>query len=448
MHICWQLKTKEPYMELASREALSDANECVSFDTWTRQRKIVSIGSNAGAEPLPFQEWHHFKEAFAPEVVARAVKESHRAVAVCLDPFGGSGTTALASQFLGVAPTIIEVNPYLADLIEAKLGDYDPDALARDFSHIVRHTSRQVGSLRRLAKLPASFIESASTERWIFDRGVACRIACHLSAIDALPSVEHRRIFRVLLGGMLIAVSNVVINGKGRRYRRGWLERRTPPEMVDMLFKQRCQAAITEIHEHRLRSHRGYTILRGDCLKQLEAAAPADLAVFSPPYPNSFDYTDVYNVELWMLGYLHSADSNHVLRKSTLCSHVQLKRDFLQAPAGSLRLSRALGRLRKERDHLWSPWIPDMIGHYFHDMCRVLSLLHARLTDKAEVWAVVGDSRYAGIQVPVARILADYAPIFGYRVVRIEPFRSMRASAQQGGQYQLAESLLVLQKLG
>lgn len=433
-------------MEPASLDALTDADPYVSFETWTRQRKIVSIGSNAGAEPLPFQEWHHFKEAFAPEVVARAVRESHRPVATCLDPFGGSGTTALACQFLGISPTTIEVNPYLADLIEAKLGDYDPDELAQDFRRIVRVTSRQAGDLRQVANLPGTFIESTGSDRWIFDRAVARRIACHLSAIGALSDSKHRRLFRVLLGGMLIAVSNVIINGKGRRYRRAWTERRTAPEMVDMLFKQRCQAAITEIHEHRYRRHRGHTVLRGDCLGKLATAAPADLAVFSPPYPNSFDYTDVYNVELWMLGYLDSPDSNRVLRKSTLCSHVQLKREFLAAPPGSLRLSRAMGRLRRERENLWSPWIPDMIGHYFHDMYKVLGLLHERLTSQAEVWAVVGDSQYAGIQIPVARILADYAPILGYRVLNIEPFRSMRASAQQGGKHQLAESLLVLQK--
>ena len=85
-------------------------------------------------------------------------------------------------------------------------------------------------------------------------------------------------------------------------------------------------------------------------------------------------------------------------------------------------------------------------GHYFHDMCRLLDLLRDCLTSRAEVWAVVGDSRYAGVQIPVARVLADYAPKLGYRVLNIEPFRSMRASAQQGGQHQLAESLLVLQK--
>lgn len=433
-------------MELASLDATADSDAYVSFETWTRQRKIVSIGSNAGAEPLPFQEWHHFKEAFAPEIVARAVRESNRPVATCLDPFGGSGTTALASQFLGISPTTIEVNPYLADLIQAKLGEYNADSVAKDFRRILAITSRQSGDVRKLGKLPATFIETDDADRWVFDQGVARRIACHLTAISTLSNAQHRRLFRVLLGGMLVAVSNVVINGKGRRYRRGWEERRTVPEMVDMLFKQRCQAAITEVHEHRYRRHRGHTVLRGDCLSKLPKAPPSDLAVFSPPYPNSFDYTDVYNVELWMLGYLDGADSNQRLRKSTLCSHVQLKRQFLQAPAGSLRLTRALSRLQRERNNLWSPWIPDMIGHYFHDMRQVLALLHDRLTPQGEVWAVVGDSRYAGVQVPVAQILADYAPALGYRVLNIEPFRSMRASAQQGGQHQLAESLLVLQK--
>mgnify|MGYP000629470166 CR=1 FL=1 len=433
-------------MELTSQTPPIDFDPCVSFETWTRQRKIVSIGSNAGAEPLPFQEWHHFKEAFAPEIVARAVRESHRSVATCLDPFGGSGTTALACQFLGISPTTIEVNPYLADLIEAKLGEYHPDELAQDFRGIVRTTSRQDGDLRLLAGLPATFIESDDADRWIFDRGVARRITSYLGAINALLNPHHRRLFRVLLGGMLIAVSNVIINGKGRRYRRGWTERRTVPAMVDMLFKHRCQAAITEIHEHRNRRHLGHTVLRGDCVKELATAAPADLAVFSPPYPNSFDYTDVYNIELWVLGYIECAASNRMLRQSTLCSHVQLKRDFMAAPQGSLRLSRALGRLRRVRKNLWSPWIPDMIGHYFHDMGKVLGLLRERLTPKAEVWAVVGDSRYAGVQIPVAQILADYAPTLGYRVLNVEPFRSMRASAQQGGQHQLAESLLVLQK--
>ena len=73
-----------------------------TFDEWTQSRTVSSLGTNSGAPALPFQGWKHIKEAFAPELVARAISESHIPVRRCLDPFGGSGTTALACQFLGI----------------------------------------------------------------------------------------------------------------------------------------------------------------------------------------------------------------------------------------------------------------------------------------------------------------------------------------------------------
>jgi DNA modification methylase len=97
-----------------------------------------------GAPKLPFQTWRHVKEAFAPEFVARAISESKVPVRKCLDPFGGSGMTALACQFLGVHPTTIEVNPFLADLIEAKLCTYEPDALARDLKRFPEYSDKRL----------------------------------------------------------------------------------------------------------------------------------------------------------------------------------------------------------------------------------------------------------------------------------------------------------------
>jgi hypothetical protein len=433
-------------MESSTAPKQLDDALCVSFESWTRQRKIVSIGTNAGSEKVPFQDWHHFKEAFAPEIVARAIHECGREVRTCIDPFGGSGTTALACQFLGVAPVTVEVNPYLADLIESKLHAYDADDLALDLSRVVRAISRRKGTLTRFASLPPTFIEDAGAIRWIFDAAIAKRISCHLEAIDELDRVHHRRLFRSLLGGMLVSVSNVVINGKGRRYRSNWEARKIQPRQVDQLFQARAERAISEVHEYRFRRHRGYSLLRGDCVQKIAKSPKADIAIFSPPYPNSFDYTDVYNIELWMLGYLEDQQNNRALRASTLCSHVQIKREFSPAPKGSRRLATAINKLRKAKADLWSPWIPEMVGAYFHDMHAVLTALHEKLNDRGEVWAVVGDSRYAGVRIPVAKVLADYAPLMGYRVIRLEPFRSMRASAQQGGQHELDETLIVLRK--
>lgn len=319
-----------------------------TFDDWTQQRLVPSLGTNIGAHELPFQSWRHFKEAFAPELIARAVDNSHLPIKRCIDPFGGSGTTSLACQFLKIHPVTIEVNPFLADLIEAKLVSYDTDALARDLGAIVRGSKLRADDAV-FGRLPLTFVEPGVSGRWIFDRSIASRIAALLRAIEALTSEQHRRFFRVLLGGILVDVSNVVVSGKGRRYRRGWQGRNLHPRTVDELFCDAAQRAIGEVHRFGRRACCTYDVLRGDARELLKTTPPCELAVFSPPYPNSFDYTDVYNLELWVLGYLADSPSNRALRQSTLCSHVQVARENSAQRAGSGSLSATLNKLQRRR---------------------------------------------------------------------------------------------------
>src|SRR5690606_28785521 len=192
----------------------------LAFEQWTKGREVPTLGTNAGAERLPFQGWRHFKEAFAPELVARAIKECEIPVKRCIDPFGGSGTTALACQFLGVEPVTIEVNPYLADLIEAKLGQYDTTSLLQELGQIVRTVRNINSTVHDLSWLPPSFVEPGVKERWLFEKAVAQRIESYRLAIEQVPSALHRMFFKAILGGFIVDVSNVYINGKGRRYRK------------------------------------------------------------------------------------------------------------------------------------------------------------------------------------------------------------------------------------
>lgn len=418
----------------------------IAFDQWTKGRKINTLGTNAGAEKLPFQTWRHFKEAFAPELVARAVRESHLSVRTCIDPFGGSGTTALACQFLGVEPITMEVNPYLADLIEAKLTAYDSTSLTHDFGQIIRAV-RSMRSGHDLSWLPATFVAPGVNNRWLFEYDVAQRIESYRTAIARLINPTHQMFFRAILGGFLVEVSNVLISGKGRRYRQNWQLRKHTPETVDQQFLARVQKALYEIARYASRPVSQYTLIRGDCRETIPKAPMADLAVFSPPYPNSFDYTDVYNVELWALGYLNDSADNRLLRQSTLASHVQIQRNYGPRPLGSATLNEVSQKLHASRDLLWSRWIPNMVDGYFADMCGVMTSLASRLNPHGEAWAVVGDSLYANIHIPVAKILAELAPAYGFETMHVEAFRSMRSSAQQGGKEELAESLVVFRKI-
>lgn len=423
----------------------ADSIDQSTFQDWIGGRTLPSLGTNAGAESLPFQKWRHFKEAFAPELVQQAILASEIPVRRCVDPFGGSGTTALACQFLGVHPVTVEVNPYLADLAEAKLTTYDVDALARDFGRLVKFANRKrLSAHRYFQEAPPTFVEPGLDERWIFDAPVGKRLAAYASALPEIRDVANRRLLRVLLGGVLIGLSNVVISGKGRRYRRNWQELDKEAADLDEAFCEAVEDAVDDILRYAARKEVNYTIIRGDARKELSKIDLVDIAVLSPPYPNSFDYTDVYNVELWGLGYLRKRNHNRQLRLSTLSSHVQIKRKFAEAPKESKLLNKALRRLEAQRAELWNGNIPDMVAGYFADMSDVIRSLANRMRPRGQIWMVVGDSKYANVKIPVADILAELAPQTGCRLIKMEPFRSMRTSAQQGNSATLQETLVVL----
>ncbi len=398
--------------------------------------------TNQAGLDLPFQRWFRFKEAFAPRAVLDAISSLPRRPATCTDPFGGSGTTALTCQFLGIRPTTIEVNPFLADLIEAKLARYDLPTLLANYRDVIDAAAAAV-DVQLPAGLPPTFVEPGVGGRWIFARPVAERILALRSAIDKLENTANARLLRILLGSCLVGCSNVVISGKGRRYRSGWQSRPVQARAVGLAFETAVLGAIDDVCRYNDRPCPDYTVLRGDSRMVVAGAGATDFALFSPPYPNSFDYTDVYNVELWMLGYLKDKEANRSLREGTLRSHVQVKRAYSSAATSPL-LERTVARLTKRRHELWDGDIPEMVSAYFCDLATVLDGLHANMRLGASVMMVVGDSSYAGVMVDVGTIAAEVAASRGFRLHSLAPVRSMRASPQQGGRPELGETLVHL----
>jgi len=362
----------------------------------------------------------------------------------CLDVFGGSGTTALSCQLLGVSSTTIEINPFLVDVIKAKVTKYAADDLAVELDPLLKRAKAKRPDPRKFFdQAPPTFIEPGLNERWVFDASVAMRLAGLLDAIEEIENVEIQRFYRVIVGGILTEVSNVVINGKGRRYRRNWRERPRDASSVLKLFAARAQNAIDDVRSFADRSEVSVKVKSGDA-RETHPGKRHDLSVFSPPYPNSFDYTDIYNLELWMLGYLNDSEENRKLRKETLSSHVQLQRDFAPPPPGSKQLDDTIDYLKEIRDGLWNPWIPEMVGGYFADLMKVLRNVHRNLKVERRCCIVVGDSRYGGVLVPTAKILAELTESDGWSVHSSEPVRAMRSSAQHGGSADLDETLLIL----
>ena len=430
-------------MDVSARDSTNATN--VSFSSWTGDRKLKSLGTNAGAPPLAFQNWRRVKEAFAPELIARAVAETKaslgRPVRTCIDPFAGSGTTPLACQFLGVAPTAIEVNPFLSDLIEAKLTPIDGQSVGAHLGEILASSNVQdPRSYYRGA--PPTFIEPGVKGRYLFSHDVASRIAGLLETILDIEDVGLRRFFRVLLGSAAVAVCNATVSGKGRRYRKNWATRQSTPSDLYNIFANSVRAAVYDSLRFARRQTLSFTLIRDDALQVLETIDGMDLAVFSPPYPNSFDYTDVYNIELWILRYLESSQDNTHLRMRTLRSHVQIKREISAGDPPAI-VRESIERLRVA-EGLWNPWIPEMISAYFSDLTATMIELKRMLTDRGRAYVVLGDSKYSGVNIPVIKGFVNLASELGFDVVCTEALESKRTSPQHGARKELGEALVTL----
>lgn len=404
------------------------------------------ISSNLPSHKLPFQRWYRFKEAFSPLMVAESLSCLGFWPTTCLDCFGGSGTTALTCQFLGIEPTTIEVNPFLADLIEAKLSTYDAASLLRDYGDVIDSADAIKIDFRSLRheEWPATMVEPGVNGRWIYPRETLRRILELKEAIGRLESSTNQRLLRVLLGSILIDMSNVLISGKGRRYRGNWEAAQKGPKDVTQAFQEAFNAAYGDIVSHGHRQCGDYTLLRGDSRVEVDNVGQIDIALFSPPYPNSFDYTDIYNIELWVLGYLKSRQDNADLRTATLRSHVQISRDMSWEHLDSPKLKKTVNALTRKRAQLWDTSLPDMVGAYFADLDQILRSIRARMNPDGAVLMTVGDSRYAGVLVDVGDILSELAESAGYVCEAVTPIRSMKTSAQQGWVASLSEDLVRL----
>lgn len=150
--------------------------------------------------------------------------------------------------------------------------------------------------------------------------------------------------------------------------------------------------------------------------------------IFSPPYANCFDYTEIYKLELWFGKFVSEYSDLKKLRNISLHSH--LNGDLnVEVESKSEILSELLVELQKKE--LWDKRIPKMLQLYYDDMFKVLDECYKVLDDKGFCCIVVGNSSYGGIVFPADLILAAYAEEIGFNVDKIEVDRYIITSSQQ-----------------
>lgn len=402
---------------------------------------------------LPRHRWYEFKEGFSENLIRQAVDEvsssRNKHNPKLLDPFSGSGTTLVTSGHLGLSGTGIEVNPFLAFAAKAKCasGRWQTN----EFENLVNtalHNSRHEtpSPLEGLS----TFTEKNGLDKWLFNRSV---LRGYTSLDHALKNTgQYQLPLRLALIASLMECCNARKDGKCLRYKKDWQTKGMNSIDLRETFRAKASSIIQDLVEHKFKAS-GLNVIEGDTrskLKRLKAQT-YDLVVTSPPYLNSFDYSDVYRPELFAGGFATSNEELRGIRLKTLRSHVQVNWEP-SVEVCSMMLPPILAQMKERDDKLWNVRLIDMVQSYFSDMNEVLKECGRLVRPKGQAWIVVSTSAYAGIEIPVDLILADIACKNGWVLRGVNVLRNIRCSSQHwdniesGSKSTLRESLIILQK--
>ncbi|MGW0657562.1 hypothetical protein [Streptodolium elevatio] len=419
--------------------------------------RLVVPNGNANR---PFHRWFHLKEAYSSALLSQLLKDSGWIFDDdfrVFDPFSGSGTTLLSAIEVGaelpdlsISAVGIERNPFLCELGSAKvLGRIKGSALATDVDaagrKVVAYLNGGVGALD--VEIPH---QSTLKNEKYFPRQNVLDLVALRHAIDEICATDDavRSILRVCLASSVEACSQLRRDGRALRY----APQRDPRPAVPV-FNERVASAVQDLM-FTTPSSAAARIHYGDGRNPLVAAGDHsyDWIVFSPPYPNNIDYTEVYKTEAWILGCYESAQDMRKQRLSTVRSHPSVRFD--------LEYSYSMLDVAADVDRVVDPLIEavpadryavgrrEMIRGYTDDMFSTLKACRSLVSKNGRLAFIVGNSAHGSQNSSAFVIAADVlmgtlAELAGWRVVEIKIARQLKRRTSDSEF--LRESVVVLE---
>jgi DNA modification methylase len=387
----------------------------------------------------PVHRWFRLKEAFSLRLLSRVLKdlrwresdEIH-----LLDPFAGSGTTAVSVGDLIADGSLTsayvlgyECNPFLHLVGSAKLRGLQ--SRTATFLPLVK---RIAASAARRVVDPAPVPQLTTfANADFFDSGTLDCLLRLRTAVDQAECDGESRLdvdlAKLCLGAIVEPASRLRRDGRALRF----VREKTPVDPIAG-FVRHAEMLDDDLRQPNL-AVRG-RIQLGDA-RTLRPRPPRsesiDLAIFSPPYPNNIDYTEVYKLEAWLLGFVTTKEAFRDLRSRTLYSHPSILRIPDKVDGGPYDdaleslLTPIHAAVPKDR---YTGGRAAMMRGYAADMLRTLTACYRAITPGGHLVYVVGNSAHGvghdSFVVAADLLIAEIATIAGFEVRSIDVARRPR----------------------
>jgi hypothetical protein len=355
--------------------------------------------------------WLRLTPAYSIKVVQRILDE-HPDIQYVLDPFSGTGTTGLVCGERGLRCDLLEINPFLVWLGQAKASNYTLQQLAEAGDGV----ASIVAQARRKGPADLWLPPINDIERWWTEtsRNLLARICLAIKQRFPDPG-PVKNLLLVAFCRSIIEWSNAAFNHQSMSFKQEQAKL-FDDDKEDLLLAQFISAA-TGIIETAAQTIRGQVRITQADSRQIPAPDQGlyDSVITSPPYPNRMSYIRELRPYMYWLGYLKEAREAGEL-------------DW-QAIGGTWGIATSwVGRWRSNGREVDYPGFAQMIQRiaeqsqllanyvhkYFVDIAQHLTSLFPHIAPGGKVFYIVGNSKFYETLVPVENIYASLLQTAGF----------------------------------
>jgi SAM-dependent methyltransferase len=369
--------------------------------------------------------WLRLTPAYSVHLVSELLDELSLDDGIVLDPYCGTGTTALVCAERGIACDTSDINPFLLWLARAKARPYGPDEL------------QSFLCLRK--ELSAAMCEDDGHDVWVpplhqiekwWDVETLHALGRAMAEIKQLePSLPEAvtDLLKVAFGRTMIERANVSFGHQSMSFKKGGVAAASfdgPKDLTMENWESACsaiasaaQTPIERVPRMILCDARNMTatlgINRYSCV------------ITSPPYPNRMSYIRELRPYMYWLGYLQNGREAGELDWQAIGGTWGIATSNLGKwqPNGHADIPFDGFQTMLDQIAETSPLLSRYVHKYFCDMAIHCHQLFAVTKAGAAIHYIVGNSKFYDVLLPVEKIFAALFRSVGFVDIDIRTIR-------------------------
>lgn len=250
--------------------------------------------------------WLRLTPAYSVHLVAELLDQFATGDSVVLDPFCGTGTTALVCAERGIHCDTTDINPFLIWLARTKTTGYSVEDIA-----CLRSAAVQVASTIRTATNRSEWIPSLyQIEKWWDSNTVAAlgRARCEIDLLTEHHPETVINLLKLAFCRTMIERANVSFGHQSMSFKRShespMLDLGYPTEEDTALVWERSIAMIASAANSPIQTEPHVQQIDARKLSYTLPTNRYTCVITSPPYPNRMSYIRELRPYMYWLGYL------------------------------------------------------------------------------------------------------------------------------------------------